>query len=335
MKTPISKYTLFEYLSGRANPLEKQRVDEWISEVKNSETFYDWLLEYEMQSPQFEPDQKKAIENLLDRIQNAEDFNTDSINPVGLAPEFKQRYSLNRILFAAASVLLVVSAGWWYRDSIIYKTYTTDFGQTTDIFLEDGSKVTLNANSSLSIPRLGFSGDVREVKLAGEGEFTVSHTADNKRFVVKTSEAFQVEVLGTQFSVFARPRGTKVALTSGSVRIDYDGQSARREVMMEPGDLAVLDPKGQVKVAKNQDIKAFSAWKEQRFVFDDTSVVDIAATIEENFGVHVAIADQETGLRTISGNFKTQNADELLKTISEVLNLKMSATSDSILLSAN
>lgn len=335
MKSPVSKYTLFEYLSGRSNPLEKQLVIDWISKPENNETFYDWLLEYEMQSPQFEPDQKKAVENLLERVQVSENLNLDYIERSGLAPEFQGKYSLHRILFVAASVLFMVSTGWWFRDSILYKTYQTGFGQTTDIYLEDGSKVALNANSTLQIPRFGFRGKIREVFLSGEGEFIVSHTVDNKRFVVKTSEAFQVEVLGTQFSVFARPRGTKVALTSGSVRIDYDGDSKRREVMMEPGDLAVLDSKGQVKVAKNQDIKAFTAWKEQRFVFDDTSVMDIAAMVEENFGVKVSIADEQTRLRTVSGNFKTKKADELLKTISEVLDLKMHTTSDSILISAN
>lgn len=333
MKTSISKYTFFEYLSGRSNPLEKQLVMEWISKPENTETFYEWLLQYETLSPQFLPDQEKAIESLLQRINLDVDADEDYAETAGAVYVRKRTYPVRRILFLAASVLLTVGAGWWFRDPLIYKTYQTGYGQTTDIFLEDGSKVTLNANSSLRVPRFGFSSDAREVFLSGEGEFTVSHTVDNKRFIVKTSEKFQVEVLGTQFSVFARPRGTKVALTSGSVRIDYD--SNRREVMMEPGDLAVLDKKGEVQLEKNQDVQTLVSWKEQRYVFDGTSINDIASMVEENFGIPVAIADEETRLRTITGNFKTKNADELLKTISEALNLKMSVSGDSILLSPN
>lgn len=333
MKTSISKYTFFEYLSGRSNPLEKQLVMEWISKPENTETFYEWLLQYETLSPQFLPDQEKAIDSLLQRINLNVEADEDYAETAGTVYVRKRTYPIKRILFMAASVLLTVGAGWWFRDPLIYKTYQTGYGQTTDIFLEDGSKVTLNANSSLRVPRFGFSSDAREVFLAGEGEFTVSHTVDNKRFIVKTSEKFQVEVLGTQFSVFARPRGTKVALTSGSVRIDYD--SNRREVMMEPGDLAVLDKKGEVQLEKNQDVQTFASWKEQRYVFDGTSINDIASMVEENFGIPVAVADEETRLRTITGNFKTKNADELLKTISEALNLKMSVSGDSILLSPN
>jgi transmembrane sensor len=333
MKTTISKYTLFEYLSGRSNPLEKQLVMEWIAKQENSETFYEWLLEYETQFPQFVPDQEKAIQSLLEKV-DAEQHE-DYTQSAGILYTHPGTYSIRRILFIAASVLFIVSAGWWFRDPILYKTYQTGYGQTTDIFLEDGSKVALNANSTLKIPRFGFSAEAREVFLSGEGEFTVSHTVDHKRFIVKTSEKFQVEVLGTQFSVFARPRGTKVALTSGSVRIDYDGDDARKEVMMEPGDLAVLDKKGEVQLEKKQDVKTFASWKEQRYVFDGTPMYDIASMVEENFGIKVSIADEETRMRTITGNFKTRDADELLKTISEALDLKMSAAGDSILLSAN
>jgi transmembrane sensor len=333
MKTSISKYTIFEYLSGRSNPLEKRFVMEWISRPENTETFYEWLLQYETLSPQFLPDQEKAIESLLQRIHEHVETDGDYAETPGAVYVHKRTYPIKRLLFMAASVLLTVGAVWWFRDPLIYRTYQTGYGQTTDIFLEDGSKVTLNANSSLRVPRFGFSSDAREVFLVGEGEFTVSHTVDNKRFIVKTSEKFQVEVLGTQFSVFARPRGTKVALTSGSVRIDYD-YSNRKEVVMEPGDLAVLDKNGKVQLEKNQDVQSFASWKEQRYVFDGTSISDIAAMVEENFGIPVAV-DEDTRQRTITGNFKTKNADELLKTISEALNLKMSVSGDSILLSPN
>ncbi|HEV7382296.1 MAG TPA: FecR domain-containing protein [Dyadobacter sp.] len=339
MKTSISKHTLFEYLSGRSNPLEKQMVMEWLSDPANTENFYEWLLEYEIHNVQFVADQESAMHRLLARVEEsgAETGSQQEEYIESAGPSYAPARTplLRRVLFAAASVLFVVSTGWWFRDAIMYKTYQTAYGQTTDIFLEDGSKVALNANSSLKVPRFGFSEEVREVYLKGEGEFTVSHTVDHKRFVVKTSEKFQVEVLGTQFSVFARPRGTKVALTSGSVRIDYDREHQRSEVMMVPGDLAVLDQKGTVQIEKNRDTKALVSWKEQRYVFDATSVDEIASMIEENFGRKVSAGNPETGKRTITGNFQTKNADELLKTISEVLDLKIQSSGDSILLNTH
>lgn len=334
MKASISKYVLFEYLSGRSNPLERQLAEEWIKKEENSDIFYEWVLEYETRSPQFIPDKENAIEFLMQRIHTDIDevSNKNGIQSADNQYLFGSN-AFMRFLFVAASILLIGSCGWWFREPIQYKTYQTGYGQTTDLYLEDGSRVALNANSILKIPRFGFNNDVREVLLEGEGEFTISHTIDNKRFIVKTSDNFQVEVLGTQFSVFARPRSTKVALRYGSVRIDYAHDKQRKEVMMEPGDLAILDQTGTVQLEKHQDTKTFAAWKEQRYIFNSTSVREISSMLEENFGIHVHIADRAIAARTITGNFKTKNADELLKTISEVLDLDIQTSGDSIFIS--
>ncbi len=333
MKTIISKYTLFEYLAGRANPLERQLVEDWIRNQENAEMFSQWLMEYETKSPQFIPDQDAAIKFLLHRLETdiepvAETSKSALKNP---GPRFFSTRS-NSFWLMAASVTFFAGFGWWFREPLQYKTYQTAYGQTTDVFLEDGSRVALNSNSKLKIPRFGFDDEVRNVVLEGEAEFSVSHTIDNKRFVVKTSDQFQVEVLGTTFSVFARPRGTKVALKSGSVRIDYSQNNEQKEVMMEPGDLAVVDQAGAVKLAKKQDTNTFAAWKEQRYIFNATSVKEIVAMIDENFGQKVKLSNSEMAQRTITGNFKTKNAEELLKTVSEVLDMKIEQNGDTILL---
>jgi transmembrane sensor len=331
----ISKYMLFEYLSGRSTPLEKQHIEDWIVDPANAETFHQWLLEYETKSPQYIPDQDAAIKNLFRRL----DSDMDSQRNLETEAENSVRRSFlasyHRFWFIAASAVLMVGCGWWFREPLLYKSYQTAYGQTTDVYLEDGSKVSLNSNSELKIPRFGFGDDVRQVTLNGEAEFSVSHTIDHKRFVVKTSEDFQVEVLGTTFSVFARPRGTKVALTSGSVRIDYSQNNQRKNVLMEPGDLAVLDRQGEVQLERKQDVKNFAAWKEQRYVFNGTSIKEIVSMIEENFGQRVSLSDSNIAQRTITGNFTTKNAEELLRTISEVLDMKIERNGNQIILLNN
>lgn len=336
MEKIISKYTLFEYLGGRANPLERQLVEDWIAQQQNTETFHQWLLEYETKCPQFMPDQDAALEGLLRRLDSGIQATGDEVKVEEESPARSWLGSRSsRFWLAAASVTLLVSCGWWFREPLLYKSYQTAYGQSTDVYLEDGSRVALNSNSRLKVPRLGFFGNVREVILEGEAEFSVSHTIDHKRFVVKTSDQFQVEVLGTTFSVFARPRGTKVALKSGSVRIDYSQNNRRREVMMEPGDLAFLDQEGAVQLEREQDMRTFAAWKEQRYMFNGTPVREILAMIEENFGQKVTLSDSNLAERSITGNFKTKNAEELLKTISEVLDVRIEQNGSNILLTNN
>lgn len=59
---------LFEYLSGRSNPLTKQLIIKWISNPQNTRTFHEWLLLYEIQNPLFVPDQEKGLGTILERI---------------------------------------------------------------------------------------------------------------------------------------------------------------------------------------------------------------------------------------------------------------------------
>ncbi|WP_254563015.1 FecR family protein [Dyadobacter diqingensis] len=335
MEAPILKHILFEYLSGRANPLERQLAEDWLKDAENTDTFHQWLYEWETRSPQFIPDQEQAMMRLLSRINNEEpkpeaDINEDDQAGSGWSP-----FQLRKYWLIAASILLLVCCSWFSRDVIQYKTFETGYGQTTKLYLEDGSRVALNANSRLKIPRFGFFGDVRTVSLDGEAEFSVSHTIDHKRFVVRTSDTFQVEVLGTQFSVFARPRGTKVALSHGKIRIDYSQGEKHQHLLMKPGDLATLQKTGAVQLVNDVDTKSLSAWKEQRFVFNATSLLEISNLIQENFGKKVRIANDKIARRTITGNFKTQNAEELLRTVSEVLDLEIETAGDSILITDN
>lgn len=329
------KYILFEYLSGRANPIERQLAEDWLKNTENTEMFHQWVLEWEVRSPQFIPDQEKAMSRLFDRInQNdqqeeiASEGSTSFVMSLNLMKI--QKYGL-----IAASVLILICWGWMSRDLIFYKTFETGYGKTTRIYLEDGSRVALNANSRLKIPRFGFYGEVRNVILDGEAEFSVSHTIDHKRFVVKTSDTFQVEVLGTQFSVFARPRGTKVALSHGKIRIDYAHGNEKEQLLMKPGDLVTLEKTGELKLTNDINTESYSAWKEQRFIFNATSVMEISAMIQENFGKKIIIANEKIARRTITGNFKTEDADELLRTISEVLDLKIDTTGTAIVITDN
>ncbi|WP_439556323.1 FecR domain-containing protein, partial [Dyadobacter sp.] len=191
MKTLISRYSLFEYLAGRANPLEKQLIEDWITQKENSEQFHQWLMEYEISHPQFAPEQDIALENLLSRLNEDRPGQDEKESPV--PAQFKSSIQSfgNRFWLIAASVILLMGCGLWFRDDIQYKTYQTGYGKTTDIYLEDGSKVALNSNSKLKIPRFGFDRAVRQVMLEGEAEFSVSHTVDSKKFIVKTSDKFK------------------------------------------------------------------------------------------------------------------------------------------------
>lgn len=321
---------LFGYLANRATPLERQAVEEWLKKGGDTDTFHQWLLEWEMQSPQYVPNTDAAYLTLLERIDSQEVGIQESGKS---APERRRLSWLNWRIAATVTVLFAFGA-WLLRKPILYKTYETEYGQTSSFVLPDGSRVTLNANSLLSVPRFGFDTGVREVSLQGEAEFSVRHTPTHQRFVVRTSDQFQVEVLGTEFTIFARPRGTRVALSEGKIRLDYGKTAQRKKLLMKPGELVSMSPEGDLTLRHTDKPQLEAAWKEQRFIFDNTSVEEICVLLKESFGVTVRPGSPEIASRTITGNFKAGTADDLLTVVGEVLNLQINKHKDHISLNS-
>lgn len=319
----ISKHIVFEYLSGRATPLENQLVEDWLCHTENIENFHEWLLEWELRSLQFSPNTNIAFQKLVANLDSSE--NVEENEGLTMIPQNRVKIS-PKIFAIAATIFLIIGVAWFLKDFILFKTYKTDYAKVSSFFLEDGSHVSLNANSTLKVSRWGFDKSVREVTLQGEAEFSVKHTFDNKRFVVKTSDQFQIEVLGTQFSVFARKRATKVILSKGEIRVNYVSGSKKEQMFMKPGDLVMLNQQSGTALQKIAEPQSYSIWKTQSFVFNETPVREIVRLINENFGVEYQVLDEEIASRTISGTFKAQNADELLQIFSEVLNLKIITT---------
>ena len=334
MHHSLSKQNLFTYLAGQANPLERQLVEKWLKDPANTATFHTWLLEWEMRSLQFVPDQEAAFEKLNQRLEQADRPQTvEQSVPIQKSP-FQLRTW--KPYLVAATVLMALSLALSpVRTKLLYQTYQTVSGQVQAIRLGDGTDVTLKPNSSLRVPRFGFQNDIRQVVLTGEGRFLVTHKPDHQRFIVKTSDQFQVEVLGTEFTVYTRKQGTNVVLDRGKIRIDYKTATQKQQVMMKPGDMVTLNEQGTIQLRKLAPVKALADQKETLFLFRNTSLWEACYLIGERFGLKVEITDDSLAHRTISGNFRARSANELLELLTATSNLRVDSTGNTLLLKDN
>jgi transmembrane sensor len=328
MDGQLSKNIIFSFFSGSATPLQKKLIEQWLQEKKNLEQYYQWLEEWETEHPQFIPDVEKGLQQYLSRIEKGEKY---TLSNERVNTELSRPFHW---WIAAAVAVLCLFGFLLFQDTLIYHTYETTYGEIKILQLEDGSRVTLNAHSALKVPRFGFGKTSRKVFLQGEAEFIVTHTIDNQRFLVQTSNNIEVEVLGTEFVVDARAKGTKVFLSKGKVQLNaLQGDAAEtKPVTMQPGDVILVDNKGKMSIQSNQPIEMHTAWKEKRFIFYDTSLREISDRIYEIYGVQVAIPDTALANRTISGNYKADNIDELLQSLSELLDMEVSKSEDLIIL---
>ncbi|MBB5286392.1 ferric-dicitrate binding protein FerR (iron transport regulator) [Rhabdobacter roseus] len=320
MEPSVTKHMLFNHFSGQSTPMQKRLIEEWLRNETNQEHFYQWLVEWEQQYPQYLPELDEPVEKYVEYMQRGQSgTSTPATEPE--VPELRRSWL--PWLVAASIVVFVGIFGWHNQAKLLYQTYETAYGETRSFQLTDGSRVTLNANSSLRVPRFGFGKSTREVVLDGEAEFSVTHTADNQKFIVKTNKQFDVVVLGTEFTVFARPRGAKVVLNKGKVQLRYQEGPTSKEVMMKPGDLVTIDERHQLKQEVTEQPQKHSAWKEHRFEFDDTSLQEFTQVLYENYGLRVRIEDETLARRTLVGSFRADNAQELLTIVSELFNLKV------------
>ncbi|MBO9617144.1 MAG: FecR domain-containing protein [Dyadobacter sp.] len=331
----VNKALLFQYFAGNASPAQKRLIAEWLAHADNQELYFEWLAEWQLQSPQFLPDGQECydayVRYMRENANPGETLESNAQEPFPVAGT--RRFGRRSWLMAAASVFVLGMTAWLGRDQILYKTYATDFGETRSVELSDGTKVILNANTSMKVPRFGFGENTREVKLNGEAFFNVTHTIDNKRFMVKTEDDFEVMVLGTEFSVYARQKGGKVLLKKGKVHVLFSEGNRKKELVMKPGDLVTM-AKSAAKptVRPNADTQKLIAWTGNRFVFDKTPLSEVATQLQEHYGIRVEIKDNRFASRTVSGTFQPESGEELLALLSELFDFRLAREGDAYLI---
>jgi ferric-dicitrate binding protein FerR (iron transport regulator) len=326
MKEDIDKPVLFAFLEGKATLMQRVRIEQWLEEKANQELYYQWIEEWENQNLQLVPDTEAAYRKSLMRIRQSAAGPVRATTPPEVAPEGVSRRVPARYWRAAASVaLLVACLGWMWteRDRLLTREYRSGYGQVMPLTLPDGSRVVLNANSTLRVPRFGFGKTDREVVLSGEARFSVQHTQSHQRFIVRTPQHLAVEVLGTEIVVFSRPRGSKVVLNKGKVRLWVPNRDGAKPLAIVPGDVVTIEPAGGLLVKHGQAVQMHHAWEEKRYVFLNTSVREITAMLKENYGITVLVPDASVAGRTFGGTFKVTKPETLLRSLSELLDLQL------------
>ncbi|MDB5241747.1 MAG: hypothetical protein JWP57_2372 [Spirosoma sp.] len=325
MNTTVHKQLLFAHFSGQATPLQQRLIEEWLKEGINQETYYECLEEWDRLNLQYHPDEDGVLERLWKQIEVYE-------QPVSLVKKKPFRFPIQWVAAASLFIISLLALGYLFRKPLLNKTVETAYGEVRKAILPDGSVVTLNAHSQLIFPRFGFGESSRDVFLTGEATFSVRHLPTHQPFIVHTDRQLNVTVLGTEFTVYARNQDAQVVLHQGKVQIDYQGISKPERLTMLPGDLVKLDLNRRLQVNHSKRTEQHKAWQYHQFVFDETSLRDIARLLEENYGLHVSIRDEALASRTISGTFKATTAEELLQVVTELLDVNYNRQNDQILL---
>lgn len=184
--------------------------------------------------------------------------------------------------------------------------YNPQGSMVVSLVLSDGTKVWLNAESSLHYP-VSFNGDHRKVEITGEAYFEVAK--DPKRKFLVDADGITTEVLGTQFNInaYQDEDQTIVTLLEGAVKVRQQGSSA----VMKPGQQAVIA--NDIRISDHADLETAMAWKNGKFMMKSAGVSTIARQIARWYDVEIAYKDGVPE-GTISGEIsRDSDLSEVLK----------------------
>lgn len=192
-----------------------------------------------------------------------------------------------------------------------YCVVSTLAATTTLVTLSDGTKVMLNANSTLEYPASFDDAEVREVRLKGEAHFEVTKNP-HRPFVVKAGE-MQTQVLGTIFDVKAyRKDAPKVTLMQGKVKVS----NADTEVEMCPGQTATLQSD---KIVVSKASSSASDWLEGDFDMDQVTLAEAMSDIGAWYNKTVVFQSQANMGKLIHFRFSRRaSLQEIITALNEM-----------------
>ena len=217
---------------------------------------------------------------------------------------------------------------------------STKNGSRTKIQLPDGSAVWLNSSSKLVYDNNNFGTTIREVSLVGEAYFDVVKNPA-KPFVIHTAK-MDIKVLGTAFNVKCYPgeKTTETSLIRGSVEVTL--KDRQEKIIMKPDEKLIINNddvtalkintpalKQHTIAEKMNPIIQLShltlypkdstvvetGWVENRLIFSDERLEEIAKKMERWYGVTIIIANEKLKKELLTGSFEKETIAQALNAL--------------------
>jgi ferric-dicitrate binding protein FerR (iron transport regulator) len=286
-------------------------------------------------------DKKELVHKAKDLILGFS-FNTDFVSKEKVSLEWqkleskilaqkiipKRKVRFLRQFSIAASILLLVSIGFYFVNSTSKVTHKTNFGEVINIKLQDGSDVTLNSNSSLSY----YKNESRKVWLSGEAFFQVDKkAATNAKFWVLTDD-LSVEVYGTSFNVNTKKNKTGVFLEEGSIWLKLKNGADKK---MIPGNyISYSADKNKILEDKNIfNPVTKTSWKDGSLFFENLSLEIALDKIEETYGFSIIFKDENCKKILITGAVPVTNIDICIKAIEKSVDVTIIKKGNDLIIS--
>lgn len=239
---------------------------------------------------------------------------------LSLKGKFRWRSIMREAVKIAAVFVLAFTLNYWFNpgteEDTAMQTVYVPAGQNAQLTLADGSKVWLNAGSTLNFPTRFVEGK-RQVTLEGEGFFEVKANKE-KPFIVSTS-IYDIKALGTSFNVnaYKQSKEFETALLTGKVEIS--DHITDRALYLTPNNRAVLGNNGLSVVPIES--KDYYLWREGILYFDEP-LTEVLDKLKLYFDVNIDVKNKSVlaNKRHCTGKFRTRDGLDHILSVLQLTN---------------
>ena len=322
----ITKALLQKFFDKSCTDQERAKVERWLIDPGNKALAEKMMLERWEDEEQIKSEslwnQRSTLRRIHDRMKKGEVRKPEPVY------QDWQKGAYTRILKIAAAILIpLIAAGafWLFNQpqeqadiALIQKI--NQGGQKSTLLLPDGSKVWLNAASSLKYPPQFINGK-REIQLVGEAFFDVVKDPE-KPFIVKTSD-IDVKVFGTSFNVSAYPDDgfTETTVVTGLVGVRQNWPTIEQEgfTFINPNQMAHFSPNTREFTTKTTDISSLISWKEGRLKFDRTPFPVVIKKLQRWYGASIVYEDQNLQSELLTFTVTNESLEKILELMGSLI----------------
>jgi transmembrane sensor len=264
-----------------------------------------------------DPERRIDVEELIVRAKaNANVLPLDTRGALS-AQKLKPAHHRRWIARAAATIAALTLLAWFAHSRFNDESlYATERGEQRMFKLDDGSVVFLNTQSRAQVR---YSETSRDIYLnQGQALFQVEHDAA-RPFRVHAASVI-IQAIGTQFDVRLDSDRATVSVVEGSVQVSMSSSAepAGEATRITAGEGATVEAGGRIERAKTMDTKTATAWRQQRLIFHDTPLREIAAEFNRyNTEPRLHVAGDALSARRFDGSFNALRPESFLTYLSQ------------------
>lgn len=220
---------------------------------------------------------------------------------------------------AASFFAMIAIVATRFEPDVKENTYVTARGETRDINLEDGTQISLNTNSALTVT---YEKDRRHAVLKrGEAFFDVARDV-SRPFVVDAADA-QATVLGTSFTVRAKNDESIVCVHTGIVSVvPAEAVRTATPVRLTAGEQVAVAASGETSAVNRFEVEEAATWREGYLQFEETPLAAVIDDLNRYYEPQLEIADPSLGDAPVTGRFDINDQDVAIRALSVALSLK-------------